>query len=131
SKLMTDPPIWFLEVEQGQRVELSTDQLLNPIEFQKRCAESLKGVLVPVVKRSVWTDYLRPAMENVIELPAPPEMSTGGHLNEILEDFCTDQARADTWEQIQLGMSHTEDGKVYFRLTDFMHCIHRKGYKDY
>jgi hypothetical protein len=131
TKLMTDPPVWFLEVEQGQRLELSTDQLLNPIEFQKRCVESLKGVMVPVVKRNVWTDYLRPAMENVTEIPAPEEMSSGGHFKELLEKYCTEWASALTWEEVHLGHPHTEDGMVYFRLSDFVTFIHRTGHKEY
>ena len=130
SKLMTDPPIWFLEVEQGQRVELTTDQLLNPIEFQKRCADALKGVLVPVMKRATWTDYLRPAMENVIEIPAPADMSAGGHLEELLEEFCTDRAQANTWEEILSGMAFTKDGKTYFQLAGFVNHVQRKS-KEY
>jgi hypothetical protein len=133
TKLMTEPPTWFLEVEQGQRLELTTDQLLSPIEFQKRCAESLKGVMVPVVKRSVWTDYLRPAMENVTEIPAPEEASAGGHLKELLEQFCTDRAQAQCWEEIRLRKPYNreEDGMVYFRLSDFIAHVHRTGNKEY
>jgi hypothetical protein len=41
TKVNTTPPIWFLDVQGGTRMELSTEELQNPTRFQKRCMDTL------------------------------------------------------------------------------------------
>jgi hypothetical protein len=74
TKLCTDPPIWFLEVE-GHRLELTTDQMLNRLAFQVVCADH--SVIVPVVGRAAWTEHLRAAMATVNEVPVADDDESG------------------------------------------------------
>jgi hypothetical protein len=58
-------------------------------------------------------------------------MSAGGHLAGLLEEFCTDRAQANTWNEILAGMPFTEGGKTWFRLGDFVTHVQRKTKAEY
>jgi hypothetical protein len=126
TKLLTTPPIWFLEVE-GVRVELSTEQLLNPLQFQIVCADN--NVLVPVIGRGAWVEYLRPCMASVNEVPVcddgsgDDDSSAKSHFLDLLESFCMGRAQGHDMNDILMGKPFTENGRTYFRflsLTTFL-----------
>ena len=48
SKFESDPPIWFLDVEDG-RLELETEDLQNQQRFQRKCMNALNR-MPPVLK---------------------------------------------------------------------------------
>ena len=134
SKLLTDPPIWFLEVE-GHRLELTTEELLNPLAFQVKCANH--DVIVPVVGRAAWTEYLRPAMASVNRIPVADDesgdddSSSRALFAELLESFCCGRAQGHCVEDVRMGRPYTEDGVTKFRLTDLMTFILRRGFKGF
>lgn len=133
TKLLTDPPLWFVEID-GHRLELTTEALLNPIQFQIKCADH--NVIVPLVKRSVWTEHLRAPMEGVQEIPVSDDSgiddsSSKGHFLELFEQFCLDRSQARTLEEVRLGKPYTGDnGVTQFRLSDLMVFLARKNFKD-
>jgi hypothetical protein len=134
SQLATEPPVWFLDVE-GHRLEMSTRQLLNPLDFQELCAHHL--VLVPVVGRAAWIEHLRPYMAKANCIPVADDgsddddSSTRTLFLEQLEEFCTGRACADTLDNIRTGRPYTADGLVHFRLAGLMQHLSRKGFKNF
>ena len=134
TKLLTNPPIWFLEVE-GHRLELSTEELLNPLAFQVVCANH--NVIVPVVGRGAWTEYLRPCMAAVNEVPVADdgtgidESSAKAHFLELLEQYCAGRAQGQSINEILTGKPFTENGKTYFRFFGLMTYLTRMGFKDF
>lgn len=134
TKLCTTPPTWFLEVE-NRRLKLTTAELLNPLAFQERCCEH--NIIVPVVGRGQWTEYLRPAMASVTEIPVADDGSAGDDsspraiFNELLDAFVSGRAQADSLEQVRMGKPYTADGVTQFRLTDLMTFMGRKGFKNF
>jgi hypothetical protein len=134
TKLCTTPPIWFLEVE-GHRLELTTEQLLNPLQFQVICADH--SVIVPVVGRAAWTEHLRGAMATVNEIPVADDgadvddSSPEGHFWELVEMFCTGRAQGHSLAEVSSGRPYTADGVTLFRLTDLMSFLSRKGFKHF
>ena len=57
SKLCTDPPIWFLDVE-GLRLELTTEELQNQIKFQRRCMDAL-NFMPPTSTSAIFNNFLQ------------------------------------------------------------------------
>jgi hypothetical protein len=134
SQLLTDPPVWFVDLE-GHRLELTTEELLNPLAFQIKCANH--RVLVPVTSRGKWVEHLRPYMAKANEIPVADDGSSGaddssarGLFLELLESFCT-RRPAYTQEEMRLGKPYTSDRVTYFRLTDLMDFVSQKGFKGY
>lgn len=134
TKLLTNPPIWFLEVE-GHRLELTTAELLNPLAFQEVCANH--NVIVPVVGRGTWTEYLRPCMNAVNEIPVADDgldgddSSAKGHFLELLEQFCVGRAQGHCIDNILTGKPFTENGRTYFRFFALIAYLTRMGFKDF
>lgn len=125
AKLDTDQPVWFLDVG-GERVELTTDQLQQPVRFQHKCMETI-NVVVPILKRDTWQTILQGLMDNVTIIEAPSEVSLEGQFAELLEVFCTDRQRARERDEILLGKPwwSEEEDRVYFRLRDLQEALER------
>lgn len=129
-KLTTTPPTWYLEVE-GQTLELTTTELLSPLDFQKRCAEQLDGVEVPHCSRARWVAHVNPAIKTATKVPAPEDASPSFIFREYLEQFCTGRTQAQCEEEIVLGKPWTDGGKTRFRLMDFLRYLENKRVKDF
>jgi hypothetical protein len=129
TKYNTNPPIWFLDVE-NSRVELLTEDLQSQTRFQKRCMECL-NMMPPQVTRTSWQTIVQHLMDNVQVIEASADSSTQGQLLELLERFCTQKAQANMVDEILLGRPYTKDNKHMFRLSDFMAYLERHHFREY
>ncbi|TAK94340.1 hypothetical protein EPO05_06495, partial [Patescibacteria group bacterium] len=87
TKLLTVPPVWFLEIEGGGRLELGTDDLQNQRRFQARCMDVL-SIMPAAMKQSDWQEIIQGLLENVTIVEMPVESTPVGQLKQFLEDFC-------------------------------------------
>jgi hypothetical protein len=128
TKLLTEPPVWFLEVLGGGRLELSTDDLQSPRNFQLKCMSTLN--IMPILpKAEDWQEMIHQLLENVTEVQIPPEATPRGQLWIHLEEFCTGRVQARTREELLLGKPWLYNGSYYFRLVDFMQYMERQKFK--
>lgn len=127
TKLTTNPPIWFLDIEGGHRLELTTEQLQSPVAFQRMCMEVLHTV-PGIPKRAEWTDILAELFENVNVVEAPKQGTARGHLLALFEEFATSRVRARTKEEILLGKPFTSGDFTYFRMKDFIKFLERQRF---
>lgn len=129
SVLDTDPPLWFIDVD-DIRVELTTDELLNYPSFHKVCMERMLKCY-PRVKQETWLNIVASAVESVIRIDAPPEVSRLGHFTELVEQFLTDKHRATNREEILLGKPYedVEEERFYFRLRDLQKFLEDNNFK--
>lgn len=130
TKLETDPPIWFADVE-NERLELSTLQLQNYSMFHLACMERVHRSYRAMAQKD-WVMVVGAAMENLIVIKAPPDAGEGGRFLELLEEFCTDR-NAGTTEKDLLSKRpfHDEDDeRYYFRMRDFQKFLKTEDVKD-
>lgn len=130
TKYDSQPPTWFVDVDGGGRLELTTSELQQQGRFQKRCMEAL-NMMPPVMKITEWQKLIQMLMESVIVIEAPADASPKGLLFEYLERFCTSRANARNKEEILLGKPWTDEGFHYFRIADFMAYLERHRFKDF
>ena len=130
TKFDSKPPIWFLDVDGGGRIELSTEELQSQGRFQKRCMEVLNS-MPPAVKASTWQSLIQGLLESVTIIEAPFDASPRGMLFEYLERFCTSRAQARTKDEILLGKPWTADDFHVFRILDFMAYLERNRFKEF
>lgn len=126
SVLDTEPPIWFVDVG-DRRLEIATDDLIQYQRFHKICMDSLFICFTPV-KQNEWVMAVRTAMESVIKVAAPPEISDRGKFLEWLSDFCTDRGGGNRREDVLRGIAwHDEEHRRYvFQLKDFEAHLQRQ-----
>lgn len=128
TKLLTDPVIWFLDVDNGGRLELTTEDLQNQRKFQNRCIESL-NIMPTMIKAEEWQEIIRGLLETVTVVEMPVELTPAGTLRQHLEDFCTGRAQANTRDEILNGKPFTDGGYHYFRMQDFMDYLDRRKFR--
>jgi hypothetical protein len=132
--LLTSPPVWFLDIEGGHRIELTTEELFNPLAFQIKCGNH--RVVVPVTGRAAWTEYLRPFITKANEIPVADDgsgddSSPRALFLELLENFCTDRVQAQSLEEVRQHKPYTANSVTIFRLSSLMAFMSRKGFKNF
>ena len=130
TKLDTDPPIWFIDVDGGGRLELTTEELQNPTLFQRKCLERL-NIMPTVPKRVDWQVIVANLVENVTVVPIPKESTPAGQLLIHLEEFCTNRVGDENAECLLRGLVWNYDGKHHFRMQDFMQYLERKRFFEF
>lgn len=127
TKLASDPPIWFIDVEGGARIELVTEDLQNPVKFQKKCMDALT-IMPTLIKRDEWQMMVQKLLEEVTIVEVPRESTPKGQLMNLLYDFCTSRVSAKVRDEIMLGKPLTENGFHMFRLSDFIKFLERQKF---
>ena len=129
AKLDTDPPLWFLSIN-DKRIELTTEQLQNQLRFQRVCMEQL-NIMPPRTNERGWQNLIQHLMDNGMEIiEVGTDASIEGQFMELLESFCTDLAQASVKEEILLGKPWTTDGVSYFRLKDLKDYLNKHRFTE-
>jgi hypothetical protein len=129
TKIETIPPVWFLDVEGGGRLMLSTDDLQSPMSFQLRCMETLNTMPV-IPKREDWTMIVGKLLAKVNIVSVPVEATPKGIMFSFLEEFLTSRVQANVADEILMGKPWKSGKYYHFRLKDFMAFLDRKKFYD-
>lgn len=128
TKLESDPPLWFIDIEGGGRLELTTEELQNPLFFQRRCMTTL-NVMPPVLKREMWNIIVSELLTNLTTIPVPTESTPYGQFLLLVEEFCTNRAGEDEPECLLRGLVWNNNGNHHFRLADLLLFLERKKFE--
>jgi hypothetical protein len=132
SVLMTDPPIWYLELE-GYKLKFATEELLNPITFQVKCANC--NISVPWVGRADWSKYIGPFSTKANRIPiaedgAGGDFSAESHFLELFETFLTGRVQGHSMGEVLLNKPYSTGGRTYFRISALQTFLNRNHFKD-
>jgi hypothetical protein len=127
TKIMTDPPIWVIDVD-GVRLELATDDLLRQERFRKICMEKINR-LPPRVKASSWEKLINDRLESCEYVEAPSDAGPVGMFMHHIRQFCTGPAQADNKDEILNGKVFVTDDSVFFRGIDLLAHLDRQRFK--
>jgi hypothetical protein len=132
SKYNTDPPIWFLDMDNGSRLSMSTEDLQNQGGFQKRCMEVL-NYMPAKMSQQAWNQMIQALLQDVVIIEAPEDSSPLGQFSELIERFCTGKAQAKHLDEILLGkpFHDQEKGRHLFRLADLLSYFDKQKFKDF
>jgi hypothetical protein len=125
TKLNTSPPIWFIEIQGGGRMELTTDDLQQPTKFQKRCMDVL-NIMPKCMKRNEWEETVQRLIAEVQVIDVPPDSSSEGQLLEHILAFCTSRLQGKMLDDLLLSRPVLHSGRIYFRMKDLMLYLDRK-----
>lgn len=129
--LDTQPPVWFLTVN-DRELELTTEELQNYKLFHKVCMERLHACF-RMIKATDWLTQVSEVMRTATTIEAPQEVSTQGQLEELVEEFLNNRHKADTPEDLALGLPYRDpaDGRHYFRLRDLERFLVAQNFRAY
>ena len=122
-KLKTDPPTWIWDVN-GERLEVTTEVLMDQRKFQAKCIEVL-SVWPNPIKPATWNTMMREKLAAVEEVNVPVDATREGQLSSHLQDFCTSRVQGKALDEILMGKPFTDDKlkRTYFRGMDFMQYL--------
>lgn len=133
TKLESDPPVWFLDVE-GRRIgPMDTEDLQFQQRFQRLCMEQINK-MPPQVKPQRWIEMMNGLLATAQIVEMPEDSSVTGQLWFHLEKFCTGRAQCDQLDELQVSdkpYTDQEEGLTYFKLTDFMAYLDRRRFKSF
>ena len=132
TKIDTNPPTWFLDVDGGGRLELETDDLQNQRRFQRKCMDRLN--LMPSKMTDIaWTKMINALFERLTIIDMPQDSSPIGQLHEHIKTFCTGNVQAKSKEEMLLGKPWKDPmARIhYFRVGDLMTYLNRIGFREY
>lgn len=130
TKYDTMPPIWFVDVDGGGRVELMTEDLQIQTRFQRRCMDCLNS-MPPVIKPEQWRGLVMSLMEKMTLIKTPHDASAVGQLLDMVEAFCSGRAQARVKEEILLGKPWLDNGRYYFRLRDLSRFLEQQRFREF
>jgi hypothetical protein len=133
TKFDSIPPIWFIDVEGKGRLELQTEDLQQPLRFQKCCMEQLDCV-PPILKREDWSSIISALLETVNVVQIPLESTPRGLLMSHLEDFINSKSQHHVnrdKEVLLSGNVWLEDKYAYFRLKDFLDYLQIRRFTEF
>jgi hypothetical protein len=125
SKLLTDPPLWFLNCD-GQRIRFTTEEMQQQPKFQVICQNKLNCV-PPEKNKKDWNVQLNTWLAEVEEMEHDEQASEFGEFKDHLEDFCINRGKALIREDIKVGKPFTEEGTTYFTFKSFQNYLNKKG----
>ena len=100
---------WYIEM-QGERIEVTTPQLLDQRQLQKLCVEKLNKCpsTMPAQK---WEQRINELLSSVEVVVDPDDASPQGQFEKMLDSFLTGKVQARHKDEIM-------NAKVYFRSED-------------
>lgn len=117
TKYATIPPIWFIEIENYGRVQVSTEALQSQFLFQKVCMEQINKV-IPLVKPVVWADKIKTLFDNINIIDMPEDVTPRGNFLRLLDKYLNYYAQGKDMSEILLGKPFFQDNTYYFSLTE-------------
>lgn len=123
-KQLTDPPTYFVDVNNVRIGPVGAADLLNQASFRVHCMEKA-NIVLPQVKSDRWGALLTSLMDKITEVDVPEEASAKGQLLQHLYSFVTGSAENDDKEKLLLGRVWYDGTYRYFRLIDFQEYLGR------
>ena len=124
--MLSDPRLFFLDVD-GQRLELTTEQLQMPLHFQRACMEQINR-MPPIPKSTEWQPMIGKLLNTATRVEVSEELTSAGQFKELLETFCISRIRAKFPEEIQMGKPWTEDGYTYFTMKGLQEFLRQRNF---
>ena len=120
---------WYLDVG-GERIEVTTQQLLDQRQLQKICVERLnKCPSTMAVQR--WESRINELLTSVEVIQDPDDASPQGQFEKVLDGFLTGKVQARHKDEIMNAKPwhDSDEGKVFFRSEDLFIYLDARRFK--
>lgn len=135
-KILTDPPRWYLVVNE-QEIEFNSEELLSFQHIKRGILEKL-DIIPPPLKAADWDIQLGKLLKDIQEIDAPEDVGPRAMISAMLSEFCRGAERVGPEGKpvmddpnkllrgLQVAGKKGEDYVVYFRGADFIQFLKRR-----
>lgn len=132
TKVNTEPPIWYLDIpdtaDKIHRLSLTTEELMSPRLFQKKCLETL-NIMPALKKQEEWDDLIRQRLQHLAIIEMPPDATPKGQFEELFDQWLSNNHSDDGWDALHRDLAYKEGSHYHFRLASLTEWLKRKGFK--
>ena len=128
-KLTSQPPMYIWDVN-GERLELTADELMTQRKFHRVCFERLDRWPSLVPERT-WMILVQQRLDNLEYQETPEDTSADGIIWQVLEDFCALRPHGRSRDELLQGLPYTEKGVTHFRSSDLLRYIEQQRIRGY
>ncbi len=127
TKIESEPPVYFLSINDQRIGPIESECLLNQSYFKKLCLEYL-ALIPPQLKSNDWVKVIQSLLDTQVIVKVPDEAKPKFELIALLDEFCTGRLNTEEKEELLIGRVYynEQESLYYFRLTDFMEFLSRK-----
>ena len=120
---------WYIEM-QGERIEVTTPQLLDQRQLQKLCVEKLNKCPSTMPSQQ-WEKRINELLLSVEVIVDPDDASPQGQFEKMLDSFLTGKVQARQKDEIMNGKPwhDSDEGKVYFRSEDLFIYLEARRFR--
>lgn len=120
---------WYIEIK-GERIEITTDQLLDQKKLQRLCVEKLNKC-PSTMPQQRWEGRINELLNVVEVINDPDDASPRGQFEKVLDAFLTGKVQARHKDEIMNAKPwHDKDeNKVYFRSEDLFIYLEARRYR--
>ena len=119
--LNSSPKMFFLDYE-GQRLELTAEQLSGQAAFQRACVEQVDR-MPPTIKAPEWNRIVNELLQTAIKIEAAPELTLRGQFEDLMREYCTSNIKAMVPEEMAMGKPWTDKGVTKFTFAGLMEFL--------
>jgi len=120
---------WYVEIG-GERIEVTTEQMLDQRKLQKLCVEKLNKCpnVMPAVQ---WESRINELLNTVEVIQDPDDASPQGQFEKMLDSFLTGKVQARHRDEIMNAKPwhDTDESKVYFRSEDLFIYLEARRFR--
>jgi hypothetical protein len=128
TKITTVPPIWYLNVE-GERLEFSTQELLDQGRFRRVCFEIIHKI--PRRMKDIdWDRLMQEKLDNLEIVDAPEDAGPAGQFYYLLKMFCTERAIARNKGELLQQKPWIHKDRVYFQSPALLSFLNAQKFKE-
>jgi len=120
-------PYWVFKLR-GRSIDVSVDMVRSQAIFAREYLRNYHQVVMPV-KEPRWVAKMNELLEDATVKELAPDAGPEGQFWILLENFCSDKARAKVKDELILGKPWHEDGRIYFRSNDLMRYLDQQRFR--
>jgi hypothetical protein len=124
--LNSSPKMFFLDYD-GQRLELTSEQLSVQSAFSRACVEQVDR-MPPTIKPTEWNKLVNDLLSTAIKIEAPPELTLRGQFEDLIKEYCTSNIKAMVPEEMVMGKPWTDKGLTKFTFGGLAEFLKFRGF---
>lgn len=122
-----DDPYWVFEIN-GVSIDVTVDMVRSQTVFAREYLRQYHRVILPI-KDAKWVSEMNEILDTAEIHQLAPDAGPEGQMWVHLEEFCTGKSKARVRDELLLGKPWHDDGRTYFRSSDFMKYLDQQRYR--
>lgn len=117
---------WYIDI-QGERIELTTDQLLNQEALQKILLERL-SIVISSVKKEKWMKKIQELVQTQEVIEDPEDASRFGQFDKLLDSYFLKSRPARNKDELIKGNWWENDSRMHFLSEDLFNYLNSRKF---